>query len=330
ALLDDAEAMRLAEWAYYNVEEIWSAFNLLSEAVARGFRVNAPTQRAQASIDAWNAEVHAQDKVRMWVKNALIYGRCVMEIGPTFCKVRNPRFIELTQDGAGGLAAAAQVVGGVKHGIPVDRVRVFTLHRLFSDDLRGVSAVHPVLQTLDDMLEARGVNRAVARRYRAPIRLVELPPDATEAEQLALRDQLLSTPAGTDIILPPGARMTVLNHGNDAFEPDQLMREHLTDRIFLGLGVPKIALGLPDGSNRSVSEVQRAMLLADKVAPYQRQVKEFAEKLYGDLFGKRPTVVFEPLDVADEKVVAEVSKLLVESGIKTKEEVEEHYWKWTE
>jgi hypothetical protein len=71
------------------------------------------------------------------------------------------------------------------------------------------------------------------------------------------------------------------------------------------------------------------MLLADKVAPYQRQVAQFAEQLYAELFGRKPTVVFDPVDVREEKELAEISKLLVDAGIKTAEEVEEHYWKWT-
>ncbi|HEV8359717.1 MAG TPA: hypothetical protein VGR28_04595, partial [Candidatus Thermoplasmatota archaeon] len=253
ALLDDATALRLAEWAYFNVEEVWSAFNLIAEAVGRGFRVNAPNKALQARVDAWNDRVHMPDKVRMWVKNALVYGRCVMEVGPDFVKVRNPRFIELEQDETGALVGAWQVTDAGRRAIPHARVRVFTLHRLFSDDLRGISAVHPVLQTVDDMLDARRVNRAVAKRCRAPIRLIELPNGASEEDQLALLRQLEATTPDQDIVLPPGAKIHVLNHGKDALQPDELMRSHLMDRIFMGLGVPKVALGIPDGSHRSVS-----------------------------------------------------------------------------
>jgi hypothetical protein len=71
------------------------------------------------------------------------------------------------------------------------------------------------------------------------------------------------------------------------------------------------------------------MLLADKVAPYQRQVKQFAERLYAEMFGRKPTVVFDPIDVREEKDIAEISKLLVEAGIKTPKQVETHYWTWT-
>lgn len=326
--LDDAHVMRLAEWTYFHIEEVWSGFNLLAEAVARGFRVDAPTKALQAEVDAWNDAVHMPDKVRMWVKNALIYGRCVMEVGEDFLKVRNPRTIELKQHERGALVGAWQVVGETRRAIPVERLKVFTLHRLFSDDLRGISAVYPVLQTVDDMLEAHAVNRAIQRRYRAPIRIIELPNDATEAEHLAVRDQLRETPPDMDLVLPPGAKMHVLNHGKDLLQPDALMKEHLTDRIFMGLGVPKIALGIPDGANRSVSEVQRELLLADKVAPYQRQVKQFAEGLYAERFGKKPTVTFEPMDVRDEREVAEVSRILVETGIKTAKQVGERYWRW--
>ncbi|MCA1814428.1 MAG: hypothetical protein LC624_10835, partial [Halobacteriales archaeon] len=256
--------------------------------------------------------------------------RCVMEVTRAFCKVRNPRFVALEQDDAGKLVGAWQTLGGARRAVPVGRVRVFTLHGLVSDDVRGVSAVHPILQTVDDMLEARKVNRAVAKRLGTPVRIVELPPTAHEDDQGTMADLLDKVPADADLVLPPGAKLSVLGQGRDVLQPDEATREHLTDRILMGLGVTKIALGLPDGSNRSVSEVQRAMLLADKVAPYQRQVKAFAERLYGELFGRRPVVTFEPVDVQDELVVAQVSKALVETGVKTKDEVSQHYWRWTD
>lgn len=326
--LDDATALRLAEWTYFNVEEVWSAFNLLAEAVSRGFRVEAPTKALQATIDAWNDKVGMDEAVRLWVRNALIYGRCVMEVGPDFLKVRNPRFIELAQDAHGALVAAWQVTDAGRKPIPRERVRVFTLHRLFSDDLRGISAVHPVLQTVDDMLEARRVNRLLAKRYRTPTRILELPSDATEADQLAIQDQLSKATPDVDLVLPPGAKLHVLNHGKDVLQPDALMREHLTDRIFLGLGVPKVALGIPDGSHRTVSEVQREILLTGRVEPYQNQVKQFAEGLYEKLLGRKALVSFASPDMREERALAEVSKLLVEAGIKTPKQVEQKFWKW--
>lgn len=96
----------------------------------------------------------------------------------------------------------------------------------------------------------------------------------------------------------------------------------------MGLGIPRIALGIPDGSNRSASEVQREMLLADKVAPYQRRVKWCAEELLERLFGRRAAVHFDPVDVRNDKEIAEVSRVLVEAGIKTAKQVEEHFWPW--
>lgn len=70
SLLDDASTMALAEWTYFNVEEVWSAFNPIAEAVARGFRVIASlaersaaddqggTAPQQVELEAWNAQVH--------------------------------------------------------------------------------------------------------------------------------------------------------------------------------------------------------------------------------------------------------------------------------
>lgn len=204
-LLDDGKAMELAEWCYYNVEEVWSGFNLLAEAVARGFRVTAPTKALQRDVDAWSDRVRLADAVRMWVKGALIYGRSTTEATRDFLKVRNPRFLRIHQDKEGAITRVVQELPTGTRNVPVDRFHVFTLHALTSDDVRGVSAVHPVLQTIDDMLEARKVQRAINKRYRAPIRLIELPADATEADRRALQQHLEGTLPGMDILPPSGA-----------------------------------------------------------------------------------------------------------------------------
>lgn len=326
--LDDEKVMELAEWVYLHVEEVWSGFNLIAEAVAKGYQVATRFKKDHARVDAWNTHVRIEDKVRMWVKNALVYGRCVMEAGESFCKVRNPRTLTLEQDNDGDLVKVVQDTDDGEKEIPTERVHVFTLHRLFSDDLSGVSAVQPVLQTIDDQVGVRKVNRAVQKRYRAPVRLIEMPADATDADRKAVQAQLEETPPDMDIVLPPGAKVHVLNHGKDGVVIDELMKAHFTDRIFMGLGIPKLALGIPDGSNRSTSETQRKLLLAQKVAPYQRQVRQFAQALYHAVLDVEVEVSFDPIDARDDKDIATVSKTLVDAGIKTPEQVEEHYWDW--
>lgn len=328
--LTDRKSMELALWTYLNVEEVWSGFNLIAETVAKGFQIQTRFKKDARRTDHWARAVHLDDKVRMWVKNALVFGRCVMEVGEDFCKVRDPRTLTLDQDDDGQLVKVTQEVDNQEREIPTDRVHIFTLHRLFSDDLRGISACQPVFQTIDDMLGARRVNRAIQKRYRAPIRLIEMPADATEPDRRAVQSQLEETPPDMDIVLPPGAKIHVLGHGDKGLEIDDLMKEHLTDRIFLGLGIPKIALGLPDGSNRSTSQVQRELLLQNKVAPYQRQVKQFTERLLQEALGIEATVTFDPVDTRDDKEIATVSKTLVDAGIKTPEQVEAHFWDWGE
>jgi len=80
---DDEKTMRLAE-CYLNVEEVWSAFNLLAEATARGYQARAVNEADQETVDTWNRAVSIEGKVRMWIKNALVYGRAVMEAGEDF------------------------------------------------------------------------------------------------------------------------------------------------------------------------------------------------------------------------------------------------------
>ena len=70
------------------------------------------------------------------------------------------------------------------------------------------------------------------------------------------------------------------------------------------------------------------MLLAERIQPYQRRVRQFAPELYHDVLGINVEVDFAPVDARDEEKIANVSKPLVETGIKEPEGVEEQYWRW--
>jgi hypothetical protein len=274
--------------------------------------------------------VDIQEKVRLMVLNALVYGRAVMEAGEDFLKIRNPRNIEIEQDEAGEITSVVQEIDAEQTPLDPDQVWVFTLHRMVSDDVQGISAVQPVIQTVDDQLGARKVNRAIQDRYRALIRLVEIPEDATKQDRQDVQQQLEQTPADMDLVLPPGAELTVLGHGGDQVDVDELMRRHFVDRIFMGLGIPEIALGVPDDANRSTSDTQRKLLLAQKIQPYQRKVQRFLEKLVHGTLEVKATIEFDPVQARDEEMLAQVSKILVETGIKTPDEVEARYWDWDE
>ncbi len=317
--------LELAEWTYKNVEEVWSGFNLIADAVAKGARFRGPDRAT-----AWGQAIDVQEKVRMIVINALVYGRAVMEAGEDFLKVRNPRNIEIEQDDDGEITSVTQEIDAEPTELDPDTVWVFTLHRLFSDDVQGISAVQPVIQTVDDQLGARKVNRAIQDRYRAPIRLVEMPEDATKQDRQDVQSQLEQTPPDMDLVLPPGAQLTVLGHGENQVSVDELMRRHFVDRIFMGLGIPKIALGVPDDANRATSDTQRKLLLAQKVQPYQRKVQRFLQNVIHGTLEIEATLEFDALQARDEEMLANVSKILVETGVKTPEEVEARFWDWDE
>jgi len=136
--VDDDKLLELAEWTYKNVEEVFSGFNLIADTVAKGARVRGDTQ-----AEAWGEDVDVQEKVRMIVVNALVYGRAVMEAGEDFLKIRSPRNITLEQDADGDLVGVTQEIDGDPTELDPDDVWVFTLHRLFSDDIQGVSRCNP-------------------------------------------------------------------------------------------------------------------------------------------------------------------------------------------
>jgi len=157
-----------------------------------------------------------------------------------------------------------------------------------------------------------------------------MPSDATDQDRQSVQSQLEETPPDMDLVLPPGAEITVVGHGEDQVDVDGLMSHQFIDRIFIGLGIPKVALGLPQDANRATSRTQRRLLLEQKVKPYQRQIRDFARDLYRDVLDVEVTIDFDPVSARDAETVAQVSKILVEQGIKTPEEVEAEYWDWAD
>jgi DNA-binding transcriptional ArsR family regulator len=67
----------------------------------------------------------------MGVKNALVYGRCVMEAGEGFLKVRNPRTIRTETDDQGDITRVVQETDDGDNELPADNVHLFLLHRHF-------------------------------------------------------------------------------------------------------------------------------------------------------------------------------------------------------
>jgi len=115
--VDDDKLLELAEWTYKNVEEVWSGFNLIADTVARGARV-----RGHDTAEAWGEDVDVQEKVRMMVVNALVYGRCVCEAGQDFLKVRNPRNITIEQDDEGEITSVVQEIDAEQTPADMDLV----------------------------------------------------------------------------------------------------------------------------------------------------------------------------------------------------------------
>jgi hypothetical protein len=66
--------------------------------------------------------VDVQEKVRLAVINAFVYGRAVMEAGEDFVKVRNPRNITIEQDDEGEITSAVQEIDAEQTPADMDLV----------------------------------------------------------------------------------------------------------------------------------------------------------------------------------------------------------------
>lgn len=261
--------------AYLLCGQVHTGFNMIAYAMTKGMKVVALTgsEADQIKVDKFLDRVRLKDKAEMIVINALCFGRCIMEFGKDYLKVRDPRDFTMEWDDD------KQIITDIKQDNNTEyldrtKIETFMFRRLFSDSEYGISACYPAFNTVEDLLEIYKSNREILKRFRKPLVVAYKPDGASDAEEADMISMFSSEDYKGWYIVPEGWQVKVEGTGNAQFKVDDLMAQ-ITHQIFHDLGLPE-TLFQPDAQKGTTNEHIK-LVLYERIKPEQDKLKTFME-----------------------------------------------------
>lgn len=292
---------------YYKSGQVAAAYNIISETVVRGLTIKAKSgqEADQYKIDEYIQHVRFNDKIRMCILSALNCGRAVIEIDNDKFKVRDPRSFKIDWDFENDrIKSVAQV--GNSNTLNKDKIELFIINRLFSDDVWGVSATLPAFDSIDLFLEAKKGFKAMIKRFRKPMVIAKYPKNASGQEKDDVESYLMDENYDSVLMSPIDWEFEILSLAQAAFNTKEFLTE-ISDQIFVDLRFPKSAI-LAD-SYKSDTKERIKLLLFDRCRPIQDVTTDFITHIFRKHLNVDVIVTYE-------EVRSEEGLALVETTIK--------------
>lgn len=287
--------MQLGLNAYMKCGQVNTAFNMLADATARGFEARAEDETSQTVIDLFNQKVMMGDKIKMLVLNALIFGRAVVEIGDDLFKIRDPRSFQVEWDDEKGLIKEINQQGNHQF-LDKNKIEIFILKRLFSDDLYGISAALPAFHTVEQLLEIKKGSKTLMKRFWKPFAIFKYPDTASDEEKADVYEMGQDDSYDSFYMVPMDWEVEFKGPGEVQMNVDKLI-DTASDQIFVDLSFPKAAI-MAD-SYKSDTEARIKLMIYEAVRPFQDKAKVFMEYLYLKHLGVKCTVSFDRVNQTD-------------------------------
>jgi hypothetical protein len=272
----DPETMQnLGVAAYLLCGQVYTGFNMIAYAITKGMTVKSLSNNPadEEKIKKFVEKVRLTEKAEMIVINTLCFGRCIMEWGKDYLKVRDPRDFRMEWDLEKQMVVDIKQENNTEY---IDRTKIetFMFRRLFSDSEYGISACYPAFNTIEDLLEIYKSNREILKRFRKPLIVAYKPDGASDQEEADMISMFSSEDYKGWYIVPEGWQIKVEGTGNAQFKVDDLMKQ-VAHQIFYDIGIPE-ALFQPD-ANRATTNEHIKLILYERIKPEQDKLKAFIE-----------------------------------------------------
>jgi hypothetical protein len=287
--------MQLGLNAYMKCGQVNTAFNMLADAAANGFEARAEDEASQTILDLFNQKVMMGDKVKMLVLNALIFGRAVVEVGDDLFKIRDPRSFTVDWDDEKGLIKEINQQGNHQF-LDKNKIEIFILKRLFSDDLYGISAALPAFHTVEQLLEIKKGSKTLMTRFWKPFAIFKYPDTASNEEKADVYEMGQDDSYDSFYMIPMDWEVEFKGPGDVQMNVDKLI-DTASDQIFVDLSFPKAAI-MAD-SYKSDTEARIKLMIYEAVRPHQDKLKAFMEYLYLKHLGVKAEVSFDRVNQTD-------------------------------
>lgn len=283
--------------AYLLCGQVHTGFNMMAYAMTKGLKITCLSTNPQDTykVEQFVDKVRLKEKSEMIVINSLVFGRCIMEWGKDFLKVRDPRDFKMEWDEDKQMVIDIKQDNNTEY---IDRTKIenFMFRRIFSDSEYGISACYPAFNTIEDLLELYKSNREILKRFRKPLVVAYKPDGASDQEEVDMISMFSSEDYKGWYIVPEGWQITVEGMGNAQFKVDDLMKQ-ITHQIFYDLGIPE-ALFSADAYTENNRESVKLMLY-EKIKPEQDKLTRFLEYAISKHLKIPVRVTFEEMRTED-------------------------------
>jgi hypothetical protein len=317
---DFRDIMILSGQAYEGVAEVNAAFNRIAATISEKLIY---TDTAARDIEDYNNAMEIVKQISLIVTQALRHGHAICRITRTkFTVCDSPDFIfdenmnqlllrrriDYELHNSDLMAPSEEVVE-----LDPEKYQFFILNPLHTLDKFGLPAAKPVLSPLD---LSSGVSQAegkAGKRYVKPAFLVTAPDGATQAERTQVLTELQDMTEIEDLVLPAGFEAQIVGTGKDQYKSEELL-DRTSQRTITGLGIPKLALSIPEGTSKDSAQYSLD-LLYDKCVPMARTLVARLNKVYLDLFMVPDVWKIRKMSIFDIEMQAK-SRMLNYEGLK--------------
>lgn len=308
--LAPGKMQQLGLQAYTKCGQVTTAFNMLSEATAKGFQAKADNETDQTIIDLFNEKVHMHEKAQLLILNALIFGRAIVEVGEDIFKIRDPRSFTIEWDDETQLIKEINQQGNYRY-LDKKKIEIFILKRLFSDDVHGISAALPAFSTIEQLLEIKKGSKIMIKRFWKPFTIFKYPDTAGSEEKADVYEMGQDDSYDSFYMIPKEWDVEFKGAGDVQMNIDKLI-DTASDQIFIDLSFPKAAITAD--AYKSDTEARIKLMIYDAVKPHQDKLKAFIEHIYRTHLGIKTNVTFDRVNAVDAmtnvKVLQEIANVV--------------------
>ena len=326
--------------AYLNFPIVSSSIDIITEQTVQEFFFEGPNNK---KITDWADIFNLGHFFSRVVKSMLKNGNCWVEIPKVNgkiveLKILDSNFMATFREGTGkvighmqdngvvkvlwGSTGNPQLDGQVTKRKPLQDMVHFKYNVLDSDKY-GTSQIHSVLAMLNIKGDIEQDTKIIVQRYAAPIMHAKVGDNenpASPEDITTVQGQLQDIWSDTEYVTNNLVDINVLGFQGKALQLGEILN-HVDSQIIAGLGVPRVLLGMGEGSDKSVAEVQLRSFNR-KIKSIQRLIKiEFEDKIIvGQGLGtKEDKLVWGKVEEREKEMDFDMLRGLVKDGLVTRQ-----------
>ena len=296
--------MRISELVFEETEETNAAINRIAEIVSKAVILNNNAR----DLTDYCKSVNLKQQLRLIIVQSLKFGHAITQITRTRFIVENSIdyiFDEnlkqlLKRKNIDYELSLSDLLSPENHDVQSykpEQFHFFILNPRYTTDPYGLLATKPILRSADMESGVITAESKAAKRYVKPSMIITAPDGATQEERTSVKKEIDSMDDIEDLVMPAGFAVLLLGMGESQYKSGDLL-DRTRQKIITGLGVPPLALSIPEGTNKASAQYSLD-LLHDKCIPMAEILLLQLNRIFADLFMIQDALKLKKLSVFD-------------------------------